>query len=273
MACLKTVAADLLVQKTVEQREDIDWRRVGVFGAFGLVAMGFLQYAFYVKTLNRLLPNVEAFTALSFRAKLRDKAGLRHLLYQAAIDNFIYTPFFFFPIFYWTQEVFMTPQDERDASGQGIMESALSKYGKNAVEDNVVGLKIWIPADLILFGFFPLYLRVPMMSLVSFGYIVVLSLMRGASVEPSEEGRLYANFDDSNLIDLLQNELKTLATLHERYVSSAEFAELMKSIGITNNDVVSSLFAAVNPDPTQVTIADIATFLFTISQTGSAAYR
>ena len=56
-------------------------------------------------------------------------------------------------------------------------------------------------------------------------------------------------------------------------MSRDEFVELMRRIGITSPEVVDSLFSAVNCDPTQVTVADIATFLFTISQKGSASYR
>ena len=137
---------------------------------------------------------------------------MKHLVYQTAVDNFVYAPFLFFPVFYLTQEIWMTDKEERDVSGEGIIEAALRKYGRNAVEDNLVGLKIWIPADLFLFGFFPLHLRVPMMAAVSFGYCVVLSFMRGS--EPSEEGKIISrSFDDSNLIELLSSELHTLSEL------------------------------------------------------------
>ena len=45
----KTVAADAIVQRYVEQNEVFDPRRAGVFLLFGVVQVGFVQYMLYVK--------------------------------------------------------------------------------------------------------------------------------------------------------------------------------------------------------------------------------
>ena len=41
--CIKTVSADLFVQKFIEDAEEFNWKRTAVFGVFGFFYMGVVQ--------------------------------------------------------------------------------------------------------------------------------------------------------------------------------------------------------------------------------------
>merc|ERR1712039_760746 len=75
VATVKTAIADLIVQKTVEKKEDIDWKRNGVFTAFGFAYLGCAQWFVYVTVFTRLCPGAVRFSNLSWAEKLKDKAG------------------------------------------------------------------------------------------------------------------------------------------------------------------------------------------------------
>ena len=109
-SCLKTSAADLLVQKHIERREEIDWKRNGAFGLFGLVYLGGIQYAIYVPLFSRLFPTAASFTAKTLRQKLRDRIGMLNVIKQTALDQLVHHPFLYFPCFYWTKVVFQNAQ-------------------------------------------------------------------------------------------------------------------------------------------------------------------
>ena len=49
--CVKTTAADVFVQTALEGRDldSLDLKRTAVYGTFGLLYMGCVQYAVYVK--------------------------------------------------------------------------------------------------------------------------------------------------------------------------------------------------------------------------------
>ena len=72
----KTSFSDLLVQKVVEQREKVDWKRNAAFAAFGFIYLGGIQYTLYVPVFSRLFPGAAAFAAKPLRAKLKDTKGL-----------------------------------------------------------------------------------------------------------------------------------------------------------------------------------------------------
>lgn len=73
---VKTSVSDLLVQKVVEQRETIDWRRNAAFASFGFVYLGVVQYSLYVPVFGRLFPNAASFAAKPIKAKLKDFRGM-----------------------------------------------------------------------------------------------------------------------------------------------------------------------------------------------------
>lgn len=79
---LKTTGCDLMVQKVVEKRENIDWKRTAAFGSFGLFYLGGVQYALYVPVFSRLFPNAAAFAGKTVAQKLGDFKGIRDLFSQ-----------------------------------------------------------------------------------------------------------------------------------------------------------------------------------------------
>ena len=80
----KTTAADTLVQKAVEGREALDLERTAAFTVFGTLWMGGAQYYVYVRLFDHLLPARTAATAAA----------------KVCLDQFVWVPFFFFPVFY-----------------------------------------------------------------------------------------------------------------------------------------------------------------------------
>jgi hypothetical protein len=90
----KTVMADLLTQKIVEGREDINWKRTLTFAVFGFGYMGIVQYGVYVKLMaGRLFPNAAAYAAKPLSGKIKDVKGTRELFAQVFLDNFVHIPF------------------------------------------------------------------------------------------------------------------------------------------------------------------------------------
>jgi hypothetical protein len=73
---VKTSFSDLLVQKVVEQREKVDWRRNAAFASFGFFYLGGVQYGIYVNLFQRMFPGAALFAAKSIRDKLRDGRGM-----------------------------------------------------------------------------------------------------------------------------------------------------------------------------------------------------
>ena len=175
-SCLKTSAADLLVQKHIERREEIDWKRNGAFGLFGLVYLGGIQYAIYVPLFSRLFPSAASFTAKTLRQKLRDRIGMLNVIKQTALDQLVHHPFLYFPCFYWTKVMVM--------EGLGPTESAtkaMTMYSENYSEDLAALWKIWVPATLINFGFSPMWFRIPFVACTSMIWTCILSAMRGSA--------------------------------------------------------------------------------------------
>ena len=82
----KTSFSDLLVQKVVEQRETIDWKRNAAFASFGFFYLGGVQYMIYVPLFSRLFPGAAAFAAKPIREKLKDSKGL----FQVSVSDWKY---------------------------------------------------------------------------------------------------------------------------------------------------------------------------------------
>ena len=97
---IKNGLADLLIQTQVEQCDNVDWRRVGVFSTFGLLFCGVWQGVLFTKIMPRLCPGAASFAAKSFREKLKDKNGLKQLGVQVFLENGINNPILYFPVFY-----------------------------------------------------------------------------------------------------------------------------------------------------------------------------
>ncbi|CAE7711200.1 SYM1 [Symbiodinium sp. CCMP2456] len=174
VSALKTSTSDLMAQKFVERREEVDWRRNFIFFTWGLMYLGGVQYFIYVHLFaRRWFPMAEAFAAQPWRAKLADRAGQRNVLAQVFFDQFVHHPFLLYPAFYQVKELI-----EGGTPLQGWQ-----KYRRNQMEDMKLTWSVWIPVFLLNFSFSPIWLRVPVVAVVSFGFTAALSCLRGAPEE------------------------------------------------------------------------------------------
>jgi predicted amino acid-binding ACT domain protein len=176
----KTSFSDLLVQKVVERKEKVDWKRNAAFAAFGFVYLGGVQYTLYVPIFGRLFPNAARFAAKPIRQKLQDVRGMWQLLAQTFCDQCLHHPLMYFPAFYVTKELVMGPSNNQ--SGQPEIGRVLNEYRQNMKEDLLALWKIWVPATLFNFAFMPMHLRIPFVAGVSLLWTCVLSAMRGGDV-------------------------------------------------------------------------------------------
>mmetsp|Transcript_104485 Transcript_104485/g.204933 ORF Transcript_104485/g.204933 Transcript_104485/m.204933 type:complete len:229 (+) Transcript_104485:99-785(+) len=171
LSSFKTVASDFVAQVYVEKKERYDFRRSAVFFTWGALYLGGVQYFIYVRLFaQRFFPGAVAFAAKPLREKLADRAGQATVVKQVVLDQFVHHPFVLFPAFYQVKE-FVEGGTPRDG---------FRKFWKNWGEDCRVCWSIWIPAFLINFSCSPLWLRVPFVAVVSFGFTILFSTMRGA---------------------------------------------------------------------------------------------
>lgn len=170
---VKTCLCDLLVQKLVEKREEIDWRRNAAFATFGFVYLGGVQYALYVPIFSRLFPNAASFAAKPVSEKLRDLPGIRNLFAQVFLDQCVHHPLTYFPVFYMIKDV--VTNDKPDPV------RAVNGYLENMQEDLVALWKVWVPSTFLNFAFMPMWLRIPWVASTSLIWTCILSAMRGGS--------------------------------------------------------------------------------------------
>ena len=176
---IKTSFSDFLVQKVVERREKVDWKRNAAFAAFGFIYLGGIQYALYVPIFSRLFPSAAAFAAKPMRQKLKDFRGIFQLTAQVFLDQCVHHPLMYFPAFYCTRELVM--QREPDIG------RCLAEYRTNMREDMLALWKVWVPATFVNFAFMPMYARIPFVASVSLLWTCILSSMRGGDVGHAEE--------------------------------------------------------------------------------------
>jgi len=142
----KTSFSDLLVQKVVERREHVDWRRNGAFAMFGFFYLGGVQYTLYVPIFSRLFPNAASFALKPLAQKFKDTKGIIAVLAQTFIDQCVHHPLLYFPVFYCTKELVVS-------NGQPDFRRCLQEYRHNMSEDLQALWKIWVPATMINFAF------------------------------------------------------------------------------------------------------------------------
>lgn len=176
---MKTSFSDLLVQKVVEQRETIDWKRNSAFATFGCFYLGGVQYAIYVNLFGRMFPNAAAFAAKSIRDKLRDPRGMFNTVAQVFLDQCVHHPLMYFPVFYCIKESVVKEEPN--------YVECLQEYRQNFWEDLFALWKIWVPATFLNFSFMPMWGRIPTVASVSLLWTCVLSTMRGGDVAHKQE--------------------------------------------------------------------------------------
>lgn len=181
IATLKTGAADILVQKTIEKRDELDWQRVGLFTCFGFLYLGIFQYLLYVKLFSHLFKNAATFSKMPFRQKIRSRAGMIDLVKQIVLDNFLHAPLIFFPSYYIAKEIIQGKGSlgAAVADPSACVGSAMGKYGKNYWQDWLGMWSIWIVGDAFVFAL-PMWARLPANHVISFVYVCILSTTRGA---------------------------------------------------------------------------------------------
>ena len=104
---------------------------------------------------------------------VQDPAGIRNLLAQVGIDQFVHHPLMYFPVFYMIKD-FVTSDSPNPAK-------AVSSYTVNMQEDLLALWKIWVPSTLINFAFMPMWGRIPWVASTSLIWTCILSAMRGGS--------------------------------------------------------------------------------------------
>ena len=175
----KTSFSDLLVQKVVEQRENVDWKRNAAFATFGFFYLGGVQYALYVPIFGRIFPGAAAFAAKSIPDKLKDIRGIFNVSAQVFLDQCVHHPLMYFPAFYITRELVM--KEKPDVIG------VLKEYQKNFKEDMLALWKVWVPTTFLNFAFMPMWARIPWVAGTSLLWTCILSAMRGGDVSHGEE--------------------------------------------------------------------------------------
>lgn len=173
IAIVKTGLADVMAQ--LAAGKEFDWKRCGVFSAFGGVYLGMFQYWYQVNIFKKMFKSTERFTSQSWAQKARDTNGLISLACQTMVDMVVLT-FVYLPTFY----IFKASVFGACSSPYACIEEGYGKFLTNLKADVPALLKCWIPADLLCFSV-PLHLRLPIRHVWSFFWTIYLSLMRGSA--------------------------------------------------------------------------------------------
>ncbi|KAJ1461077.1 hypothetical protein M885DRAFT_508659 [Pelagophyceae sp. CCMP2097] len=187
---LKTSGSDLIVQKLVECREEIDWRRNLAFASFGFGYLGMVQYAIYVPFFSRIFPRAVPFATSTIAQKLRDPWGQATVVAQVFLDQCVHHPFLYFPTFYCIKELVMAKGTAPDFS------RALASWQNNFWDDLRALWQIWVPVTLVNFAFSPLWMRIPVVASTSLVWTMVLSSMRGSDKPLVRRGTHVEGVDD-----------------------------------------------------------------------------
>ena len=182
----KTAAADIMVQIVVEKKKisEIDWRRNGIFVAFGFAYLGGFQYWIMVTKYRQWFPTMDRFAKLSFAEKIKDTAGILDAMKMVAFDIFVHLPLMYFPSYYACKE-FVTSDTWNPVDWVTV---GCSKYYNNMMEDLSAMVKLWGPSDCVQFVL-PVHIRMPFRHMVSFFWTAYVSFTRGASEPDTQEER------------------------------------------------------------------------------------
>lgn len=160
---IKTSAADAFAQLAVERKSELDWKRNGLFTAFGMTYLGMWQYQLYARLFPAWTPAITRLVGPTFIAPA-----------LVFLDQAVHHPLLYFPSFYLL----------RGAIEGSPVSSSLSKCYDDMYENLTALWTIWVPAQMINFSFVPLHLRVPYVAGVSFLWCIVLSGLRGTMEAP-----------------------------------------------------------------------------------------
>lgn len=271
---VKTFAADMTVQKTVENCATLDWKRVTVFASFGFVYMGVVQYFVYVRFMTGMLfRNAPVFAAKSLRDKMKDPRGCAEVIAQVALDQFVHMPFMFFPCYYLTKELVMGSPEERAKKGQTTAGATLEKWKANFMDDMKSSWVVWWPCNIINFGFMPMHMRISFMALCSFFFCMILSVMRGGSARnaPSEQAsHLLDLIPQVHNLEQLESHLRVVldkfADKETGTLTKEGFETFFNSLGVRNSDAIASFFELFDLDRTgTVSIQEFAVTMYVLA--------
>lgn len=123
-ATLKTVFSDYVIQKFIEKKTHYDYYRGAVFGSFGVVYLGVIQWWIYVDLFNWIWPDSTAFGNRDWSYKLSIftstgwndpviRKGWMDAFGMTLIDNFGHNPFLYLPAFYFTKNLVQVSPGQR----------------------------------------------------------------------------------------------------------------------------------------------------------------
>jgi protein Mpv17 len=128
---------DVICQRSLEDCEQLDWRRMGALGVFGLVYSGGVNFAVY-NSFSRVLPATLQTTPL------------RYGVGCTALDNFVHVPFLYTPAFYLSTGLLQGASlgESVDTMAEGYWRSISTCW------------LMWVPLQAVNFAFVPAHLRV-----------------------------------------------------------------------------------------------------------------
>ncbi len=158
-------AGDLFTQLVVEQRTEVDRRRLTAFTLYGTLMGGLPIYAWF----GILTPWATAhFQTLAAKCAC-----------FIAMDFALFMPFVYFPAFYAIREVVY--HDGADAAE--VATAAFTKYRTNLVGDMSAAVSVLLPQDIAIQTFVPPHLRVPFVAVTGMVWVVLFSSVRGSEEE------------------------------------------------------------------------------------------
>jgi hypothetical protein len=157
----KTAVADIITQSVIEHKDELDYKRLGLFTTFGCVYLGGWQYFLFNK----------AFVSWEKQMIMRQFNKATSSTVLTFLDLGIHTPFLYFPAFYALKGY---------VDNQAFKDTVLT-FQNNLREDIVSMWKIWLPAQFVNFSCVPLHMRMPFITCVSFAWTIILSMQRGNS--------------------------------------------------------------------------------------------
>jgi protein Mpv17 len=156
---VKTAAADVITQSVIEQKNELDYKRLGLFTTFGCVYLGGWQYFLF----NKVFVSLERHMIMKQYKKLTTSALLTFL------DLGVHTPFLYFPAFYALKGY---------VDSKPIIDT-IHTFQTNLRDDIVSMWNVWLPAQFVNFACVPVHMRMPFITCVSFAWTIILSMQRG----------------------------------------------------------------------------------------------
>jgi hypothetical protein len=178
----KCVGSDIAVQKIVEGREEIDWRRVACFFTLGLTYVGAFQYGLY----NRVMKPTGGFLTARYGAGASVSA-------MVFVDSFLVSPFVYIPAFFglkaWANgecaatEVPARARDVFSGTATSFFRREKGDEGAEGATSSTMVMMwaYWMPAQAINFWLVPRHLTIPFMNVLGFGWNAIMSAMHGAN--------------------------------------------------------------------------------------------